>query len=83
MEDIVAQKFWYRLLVANDVTFNAGINPMVFDNDKILHLTNNFLGYIFCRQCVLHFNLILTKTLVESVPKETSGAAEIDGAGTI
>lgn len=29
------------------------------------------------------FNIILTKTFVESVPKELQEAAEIDGAGTI
>lgn len=40
----VAQKFWYRLLVAT-MYFNAGIIPW-FLTMKNMHLTNNFLGYI-------------------------------------
>ena len=45
-----------------------------------LHLTNNFWGYVL-PAIVSPFNIILTKTFVESVPKELQEAAEIDGAG--
>ena len=45
-----------------------------------LHLTNNFWGYIF-PAVVSPFYIILTKTFVESVPKELQEAAQIDGAG--
>ena len=47
-----------------------------------LHLTNNFWVYIL-PVIVSPFNLVLTKTFVESVPKEITEAAEIDGAGTM
>ena len=49
---------------------------------KQMHLTNNFWGYIL-PAVVSPFNLILTKTFVESVPKELQEAAEMDGAGIL
>ena len=49
---------------------------------KTMHLTNNFWGYIL-PAIVSPFNLILTKTFVESVPKELQEAAEMDGAGVL
>lgn len=79
-EDMWHRKIWYRLLVAT-MYFNAGIIPW-FLTMKNLHLTNNFLGYIL-PAIVSPFNVILTKTFVESIPKELQEAAEIDGAGTI
>ena len=66
-EDMWHKKFWYRLLVAT-MYFNAGIIPW-FLTMKNMHLTNNFLGYIL-PAIVSPFNIILTKTFVESVPKE-------------
>ena len=74
------RKFWYRLIVAT-MYFNAGIIPW-FLVMKQMHLTNNFWGYIL-PAVVSPFNLILTKTFVESVPKELQEAAEIDGAGIL
>ena len=76
-EDMWHKKFWYRILVAT-MYFNAGIIPW-FLTMKNMHLTNNFLGYIL-PAIVSPFNIILTKTFVESVPKELQEAAEIDGA---
>ncbi len=74
------RKFWYRLIVAT-MYFNAGIIPW-FLVMKTMHLTNNFWGYIL-PAIVSPFNLILTKTFVESVPKELQEAAEMDGAGIL
>ncbi|WP_130838366.1 carbohydrate ABC transporter permease [Lachnoclostridium sp. Marseille-P6806] len=74
------RKFWYRLIVAT-MYFNAGIIPW-FLVMKNMHLTNNFWGYIL-PAIVSPFNLILTKTFVESIPKELQEAAEIDGAGIL
>lgn len=59
--------------------FNAGIIPWYLTM-RNLHLTNNFWGYIF-PAVVSPFYIILTKTFVESVPKELQEAAQIDGAG--
>lgn len=72
------RKIWYRLIVAT-MYFNAGIIPWYLVM-KTMHLTNNFWGYIL-PVIVSPFNLILTKTFVESVPRELQEAAEIDGAG--
>lgn len=79
-EKMWLRKFWYRLIVAT-MYFNAGIIPW-FLVMKTMHLTNNFWGYIL-PAIVSPFNLILTKTFVESVPKELQEAAEIDGAGIL
>lgn len=74
------RKVWYRLIVAT-MYFNAGIIPwyLVMYN---MHLTNNFWAYIL-PGIVSPFMLVLTKTFVESVPREMLEAAEIDGAGTM
>ncbi len=79
-EKMWLRKLWYRLIVAT-MYFNAGIIPW-FLVMKQMHLTNNFWGYIL-PAVVSPFNLILTKTFVESVPKELQEAAEIDGAGIL
>lgn len=71
------RKFWYRLVVAT-MYFNAGIIPWYLVM-KRMSLTNNFWGYIL-PLVVSPFNLILTKTFIESVPKELQEAAKIDGA---
>ena len=72
------RKLWYRLVVAT-MYFNAGIIPWYLTM-RNLHLTNNFWGYIF-PAVVSPFYIILTKSFVESVPKELQEAAQIDGAG--
>lgn len=79
-EKMWLRKLWYRLIVAT-MYFNAGIIPW-FLVMKQMHLTNNFWGYIL-PAVVSPFNLILTKTFVESVPRELQEAAEIDGAGIL
>ena len=79
-EKMWARKFWYRFVVAT-MYFNAGIIPWYLVM-KQMHLTNNFWGYIL-PAIVSPFNLILTKTFVESVPKELQEAAEMDGAGIL
>ncbi|MBQ3797681.1 MAG: carbohydrate ABC transporter permease [Butyrivibrio sp.] len=79
-EKMWARKFWYRFVVAT-MYFNAGIIPWYLVM-KQMHLTNNFWGYIL-PAVVSPFNLILTKTFVESVPKELQEAAEMDGAGIL
>lgn len=79
-ENMWHRKLWYRIIVAT-MYFNAGIIPW-FLVMKTMHLTNNFWGYIL-PAIVSPFNLILTKTFVESVPRELQEAAEIDGAGVM
>lgn len=74
------RKLWYRLLIAT-MYFNAGIIPW-FLVMKNMHLTNNFWGYIL-PVIVSPFHIVLTKTFVESIPKELQEAAEIDGAGIL
>lgn len=74
------RKFWYRFIVAT-MYFNAGIIPWYLTMQNI-GLTNNFFGYIL-PTVVSPFFIILTKTFVESIPKELQEAAEIDGAGTM
>lgn len=74
------RKLWYRMIVAT-MYFNAGIIPW-FVVMKNMHLTDNFWAYIL-PAIVSPFNLILTKTFVESIPKELREAAEIDGAGVL
>lgn len=74
------RKIWYRMVVAT-MYFNAGIIPWYLTM-RNLHLTNNFWGYIL-PAIVSPFFIILTKTFVESVPKELQEAAEIDGAGIL
>lgn len=79
-ETLWKRKFWYRFVVLT-MYFNAGIIPWYITMNN-LHLTNNFWGYVL-PTLVSPFNIILTKTFVESTPKELQDAAEIDGAGTL
>ena len=72
------RKLWYRFIVIT-MYFNAGVIPW-FLTMKNLGLTNNFLGYIFPAM-VSPFFIILTKTYIESLPKELQEAAECEGAG--
>jgi len=77
-ENMWHRKLWYRLVVAT-MYFNAGIIPWYLTM-RNLGLTNNFWGYVF-PAIVSPFYIILTKTFVESIPKELQEAAQIDGAG--
>ncbi len=79
-ESMWRRKFWYRFVIVT-MYFNAGIIPWYLTM-RNLHLTNNFWGYIL-PTIVSPFYIILTKTFVESIPKELQQAAEIDGAGTL
>lgn len=74
------RKFWYRFVVAT-MYFNAGIIPW-FITMKNLGLYNNFWVYVL-PTAVSPFYIVLCKTFVESIPKELTDAAEIDGAGTL
>ena len=74
------RKLWYRFVVLT-MYFNAGIIPWYITMNN-LHLTNNFLGDIL-PTLVSPFYIILTKTYVESIPRELQDAAEVDGAGTL
>ena len=74
------RKVWYRLVIAT-MYFNAGLIPWYLTM-KNLHLTNNFWGYIL-PLIISPFNVVLTKTFVESVPRELQEAASIDGAGIL
>lgn len=79
-ETLWKRKFWYRFVVAT-MYFNAGIIPW-FITMKNLGLYNNFLVYVL-PTAVSPFYIVLCKTFVESIPKELTDAAEIDGAGTM
>jgi len=74
------RKFWYRFVIVT-MYFNAGIIPWYLTMMN-LGLTNNFLGYIL-PSLVSPFYIILTKTYIESTPKEIQEAAECDGAGIL
>lgn len=79
-ETLWHRKFWYRFVIIT-MYFNAGVIPWYLTM-RNLRLTNNFWGYIL-PAIVSPFYIILAKTFVESIPKELSQAAEIDGAGTL
>lgn len=79
-ETMFKRKFWYRFIVIT-MYFNAGIIPWYLTMMN-LGLTNNFLGYIL-PMLVSPFHIILTKTYIESTPKEIQEAAECDGAGVL
>lgn len=79
-ETVWKRKFWYRFVILT-MYFNAGIIPWYITMNN-LHLTNNFWGYVL-PVLVSPFYIILTKTYVESIPRELQDAAEIDGAGTL
>lgn len=74
------RKLWFRLVTAT-MYFNAGLIPW-FLTMTDLHLRNNFLGYIL-PVAIQPFYIVLCKTFIESIPKELSEAAEMDGAGTL
>ncbi len=74
------RKLWYRLVVVT-MYFNAGLIPM-FMTMKTLHLTNSFWVYVI-PAIVQPFNIIMTKTYIESLPPALQEAAEIDGAGIL
>lgn len=67
------RKLWYRLVVIT-MYFNAGLIPM-FMTMKTLHLTNSFWVYII-PAIVQPFNIIMTKTYIESLPPALQEAAE-------
>lgn len=79
-ETLWRRKLWYRFVLIT-MYFNAGIIPWYLTM-RNLHLTNNFWGYIL-PAIISPFYIILSKTFVESIPKELQQAAEIDGAGTL
>ena len=79
-ETMWMRKFWYRLVVAT-MYFNAGIIPF-FITMKNIGLYNTFWVYVL-PTVVAPFYIVLCKTFVESVPKELTDAAELDGAGTM
>jgi len=74
------RRFWYRFVIIT-MYFNAGVIPWYLTM-KNLGLTNNFWGYILPAM-VAPFYIILTKTYIESIPKEMQESAEIDGAGIL
>jgi len=79
-ETMWKRKFWYRFVVIT-MYFNAGIIPWYLTMMN-LGLTNNFLGYIL-PAIVSPFYIILTKTYIESLPRELQEAADCDGAGVL
>ena len=79
-ETMFKRKLWYRFVVVT-MYFNAGIIPWYLTMMN-LGLTNNYLGYIL-PTLISPFYIILTKTYIESIPKELQEAAECDGAGVI
>jgi len=79
-ENLWMRKIWYRFIIIT-MYFNAGVIPWYLTM-RNLHLTNNFWGYIFPAM-VAPFYIILTKTYIESTPRELQESAEIDGAGIL
>lgn len=79
-ETLFKRKLWYRFVIIT-MYFNAGIIPWYLTMMN-LKLTNNFLGYILPTM-ISPFYIILTKTYIESTPKEIQEAADCDGAGVL
>ncbi len=79
-ETMWKRKLWYRFVVVT-MYFNAGIIPFVITM-RNLHLYDTFWVYVL-PTIVSPFYIVLCKTFVESVPKELTDAAELDGAGTM
>lgn len=79
-ETMWKRKIWYRFVVVT-MYFNAGIIPFVITM-RNLHLYDTFWVYVL-PTIVSPFYIVLCKTFVESVPKELTDAAELDGAGTM
>jgi len=78
-KDIWGRKFWYRFFIVT-MYLNVGLVPW-FLNMQMLGLTNNFLAYVI--GVVNPFNLVLTKTYIDSLPASVEESAEIDGANPI
>jgi ABC-type glycerol-3-phosphate transport system permease component len=74
------RKFWYRYIILT-MYFSAGLIPWYLTMHA-LHLNNNFLAYIW-PALSQSFNVILTKTFIESLPTSLEESAEIDGAGSL
>jgi len=79
-EHLWKRRLWYRFIVIT-MYFHAGVIPW-YITMRNLRLTNNFWGYIFPAM-VSPFYIILTKTYIESTPKELQESAEMDGAGIL
>ena len=79
-ETLFKRRFWYRFVIVT-MYFNAGIIPWYLTMMN-LGLTNNFWGYVL-PVIVSPFYIILTKTYIESTPKEIQEAADVDGAGVL
>ena len=79
-ETMWKRKIWYRMVVVT-MYFNAGIIPFVITM-RNLHLYDTFWVYIL-PTIISPFYIVLCKTFVESVPKELTDAAELDGCGTL
>jgi multiple sugar transport system permease protein/putative aldouronate transport system permease protein len=74
------RKFWYRFIVAT-MYFNAGLIPGYL-NMRRLGLMNSFVGvYVVPTLIGGAYNIILTKTYIESIPASLEEAAIVDGAG--
>lgn len=71
------RSFWYRSLMIT-MYFNAGLIA-TYLNLVMLGLTNQYLVYII-PGIVAPYNIILTKTYIESIPGELEESAFIDGA---
>lgn len=72
------RKFWYRFIVIT-MYLNAGIIP-AYINMKNLGLLNSFWVYVL-PALASPFNVILTKTYIESIPDSLEESAALDGAG--
>jgi putative aldouronate transport system permease protein len=74
------RQFWYRFLIIT-MYFSAGLIPWYLTMHA-LHLNNNYLAYIW-PSLAQSFNVVLTKTYLESLPASLEESAEIDGAGSL
>jgi putative aldouronate transport system permease protein len=77
--ELFFRKALYRFFIIT-MYLNVGVIAW-FINMNMLGLTNNFLAYVI--GVVNPFNLVLTKTFIESLPGAVFESAEIDGAGTM
>jgi putative aldouronate transport system permease protein len=74
------RQFCYRFLIIT-MYFSAGLIPWYLTMHA-LHLNNNYLAYIW-PSLSQSFNVVLTKTYLESLPASLEESAEIDGAGSL
>ncbi|HEY5582980.1 MAG TPA: carbohydrate ABC transporter permease [Ruminiclostridium sp.] len=74
------RKLWYRYVLIT-MYFNAGLIPWYITMMN-LGLLNNFWAYIL-PALIQPFNIILTKTYIESTPITIQEAAVMDGAGIL